>query len=149
MQKEYPNLLFAKDGEIFDFKIGDFIYKTIVLGGAYSVDKYYRLMRGWSWFEDEQPNQEIKDFVEEQLTLNKNQIDLVLSHTCPLKYEPIEWFLSGLDQSTVDKTTEIWLDKIENKLDYKKWYCGHYHGSKKIDKLQFMFEDIDKLRIDD
>ena len=35
----FPNLLFAKDGEIFDLE-GK---KCIVLGGAYSVDKYYRL----------------------------------------------------------------------------------------------------------
>jgi len=27
----------------------------------------------------------------------------------------------------VDKSTEIWLDEIEEQLDYKKWYCGHYH----------------------
>lgn len=149
VQKEYPNILFAKDGEIFDFKIGDFIYKTIVIGGAYSVDKYYRQMRGWNWFEDEQPNQEIKDFVEEQLKIENNEIDIVLSHTCPLKYEPIEWFLSGIDQSKVDKSTEEWLDNIENIIKYQKWYCGHYHGSKKIDKIQFMFNDFDKLRIDD
>ena len=149
VQKEYPNILFAKDGEIFDFKIGDFIYKTIVIGGAYSVDKYYRQMRGWNWFEDEQPNQEIKDFVEEQLKIENNEIDIVLSHTCPLKYEPIEWFMKGLDQSTVDKSTEEWIDNIENIIKYKKWYCGHYHGSKKIDRIQFMYNDFDKLRVDD
>lgn len=149
VQEEFPNLLFAKDGEIFEFKIGNFLYKTIVIGGAYSVDKYYRLMRGWNWFDDEQPNEEIKNFVEEQLELENWEIDIVLSHTCPLKYEPIEWFLKGLDQSTVDKSTEEWLDTIENSTRYKKWYCGHYHGSKKIDRLQFMFEDFDKLRISD
>jgi histidinol-phosphatase (PHP family) len=38
--------------------------KTIVIGGAYSVDKYYRLMRGIHWFADEQPSEEIKNKVE-------------------------------------------------------------------------------------
>ena len=47
VEEEYPNILFAKDGEIFDFEVNNNIYKTIVIGGAYSVDKYYRLMRGW------------------------------------------------------------------------------------------------------
>ena len=67
--------------------------------------------------------------------------------TCPRKYEPTEVFLSGLDQSSVDKSTEDWLDGIEDRLDYKKWYCGHYHTRKQIDKIQFMFEDFDTMFI--
>ncbi|NCC08420.1 MAG: hypothetical protein EOM30_10405 [Clostridia bacterium] len=113
------------------------------LGGAYSVDKYYRLMRGWHWFENEQPSPEIKAFVEKQLAGRGNKIDVVLSHTAPLKYEPTEVFIQGFDQSGVDKSTEKWLDDIETKLNYKKWYCGHYHTAKKIDKLQLMFKNID------
>lgn len=75
------------------------------------------------------------------------KVDIILSHTCPKKYEPTEVFLKGLDQSLVDKSTEEWLDSIEKKTDYKKWCCGHYHTSKKIDKMQFMFENFDVLSI--
>lgn len=32
------------------------------------------------------------------------KIDVVLSHTCPLRYEPTEVFLSMIDQSSVDKS---------------------------------------------
>ena len=42
--------------------------------------------------------------------------------------------------------TEEWLNSIEEKLDYEKWYCGHHHTEKKIDKLRFMFEDIAELK---
>lgn len=137
----YPNILFAKDGEIYDFD-GK---QCIVIGGAYSVDKYYRLAMGWNWFSDEQPSGEIKRRVEKQLAAVGNEIDVVLSHTCPLRYEPTEVFLKEIDQTTVDKSTELWLGEIEKKLTYSKWYCGHYHIAKKIDKLQFMFEDYDVL----
>lgn len=147
VEDAYPNILFAKDGEIFDFEIDDKVYKTVVIGGAYSVDKDYRLSRGFPWFEDEQPSTEIKEYVEGQLESVGNKVDIVLSHTCPLKYEPVEWFLGFIDQSSVDKTTEKWLDNIEEHLEYKKWYCGHYHGSKKIDRLVFMFEDVDILKV--
>lgn len=147
VENEYPNILFAKDGEIFDFNIDGLNYKAIVIGGAYSVDKYYRLNNGFPWFADEQPSYEIKKYVENQLEQVNNTVDIVLSHTCPLKYEPIEWFLSMIDQSSVDKSTELWLDEIEERLAYKKWYCGHYHGSKKIDRMVFMFEDIDVLKV--
>ena len=70
---------------------------------------------------------------------------MVLSHTTPLKYEPVEVFMSGVDQGSVDKSTEIWLDGIEDRLEYKKWYCGHYHTEKKIDKLEIMFEKFDEF----
>ena len=146
IEEEYPNIIFAKDGEVYDFETESGINKKcIVIGGAYSVDKYYRLRNGWEWFEDEQPSDEIKKYVESQLEKYNWEVDIVLTHTCPICYEPIEWFLKGLDQSTVDKTTEMWLGNIEFKLKYNKWYCGHYHGEKKIAKMQFMFESIDVL----
>jgi 3-oxoacid CoA-transferase subunit A len=135
IEDEFPNLLFAKDGEVYDFNG----VSTLVIGGAYSVDKFYRQMMGYMWFKDEQPSECIKKEVEEKLDSIGWKIDCILSHTTPVKYEPVEWFLSGINQSTVDKSTELWLDTIENKLDYKKWYCGHYHGEKKIDKVEFMF----------
>ena len=50
-----------------------------------------------------------------------------------------------MDQSKVDKSTEIWLDSIEDKLTYRKWYCGHYHTEKKTDRLQIMFNDYAAL----
>lgn len=138
-EEEYPNILFGIDGEIYDFN-GK---KSLVIGGAYSVDKMYRLMRGYGWWEDEQPSNEIKAKVEAVVANNK--IDIVLSHTCPLKYEPVEVFLKGINQLQVDKSTEEWLDRIESDVNYEKWYCGHYHTSKKIDKMQFMFEDIEEF----
>ncbi len=56
--------------------------RHLVIGGAYSVDKYYRLENDLLWFADEQPSAEIKTYVEDQIT--KNRIDIVLSHTCPI-----------------------------------------------------------------
>ena len=137
-EEAYPNLLFAKDGEIYNFNNK----KILVIGGAYSVDKEYRQTVGYGWWEDEQPNQEIKDRVLETIKKNNNKVDIVLSHTCPYKYLPYEVFLPGIDQSTVDQSTEKFLDDIENTLNYKKWYCGHYHTEKIVAKIEFMFESI-------
>lgn len=142
IEDAYPDLKFAKDGQIYDFDGKEFI----VIGGAYSVDKFYRVARGVNWFPNEQPSPEIKAEVEAVLDACRWNVYGVLSHTCPVKYEPTEVFLAMIDQSTVDKTTEEWLDRIEDKLDYEKWYCGHYHTEKKIDKLRFMFENIMELK---
>ena len=143
-EEDHPNIIFGKDGEIYDFDG----LKTIVIGGAYSVDKYQRLAYGYPWYYDEQPSDEIKEYVEQQLNNNNWNIDIVLSHTSPICYEPKEAFLPGLDQSKVDKSTEIWLGSIEYKLNYMKWYCGHYHIEKKVDKIEFMFENIDLLKLE-
>ena len=135
-EEQYPNILFAKDGEIFEMDG----LSHMVIGGAYSVDKYYRIARHYGWWPDEQPSEEIKTYVEQQF--QGKHIDVILSHTCPFKYEPVEAFLPMIDQSTVDASTEMWLDKIEAMADYDAWLCGHWHISKRIDKLQFMYHDF-------
>ena len=119
--------------------------KCLIIGGAYSVDKDYRLARGWNWFSDEQPDEEVKEKVEETLRGLNYKVDYILSHTCPLRYMPVEAFLPTIDQSTVDKSTEEWLGKVEARVECERWYCGHYHIEKKIDKMRFVFRDIEML----
>lgn len=138
-EKKYPNILFAKDGEIYDFNG----IKTMPIGGAYSIDKDIRIKNGYEWYASEQPNDEKKNRVRENLLRNNNEIDVILSHTCPYKYMPFEAFVGGVNESGVDKTTELFLDEIENNTDYKKWYCGHFHVDKEIDKMKFMMNDIE------
>ena len=136
-EPEFPNFLFAKDGEIYEL-CG---WRCIAIGGAYSIDKKYR-KRGLNWWEDEQPSDEIKARVETRLAEENWKVDAVLSHTCPLKYIPIEGFLPGFDQLDVDDSTERWLDTIEDKLTYDRWLCGHFHMYKTIDKMLFLYNDF-------
>ena len=136
IEEEYPNLIFAKDGETYNID-GK---KILVIGGAYSVDKQYRLLHGYKWFKDEQLTKEEMDTILEKV--KGKHFDIVLSHACPYKYEPREVFMQGLDQSKVDKSMENFLDEIEENISYDKWYCGHYHTEKQVDKLEFMFGRI-------
>ena len=135
-EEEFPNILFAKDGEIYT--IND--KKCLVIGGAYSVDKEYRLERGFAWFESEQPSKDIMKYVEKQISKNKN-FDLVLTHTCPINTEPRHMFLSGIDQSKVDKTTELFLQRVADIIDFEAWYFGHFHGHWDNGKYHMLFED--------
>ena len=124
VENDFPYIKYANDCPQ-PYQIGD--YKTIVFPGAYSVDKHYRLMMGYSWFEDEQMTEE--EMEEGRLWVQDyKSFDLVLSHTCPCAWEPTDLFLKGLDQSTVDKTTERYLGEIEFHLDYKAWLFGHFHA---------------------
>ena len=146
VEREFPSIKFAKDGEIYDFG-GK---KCIAIGGAYSVDKWHRLISYQHnpytpWFDNEQPSDEIKAYVEQQLEKVGWKVDYIFSHTAPKKYEPEEAFLPGIDQSRVDKTTEEWLDKIEdklNKMKYERWFLGHYHIEKEDEKIKIMYKNV-------
>ena len=138
VEAQFPSILFAKDGEAYDLNG----LQAIAIGGAYSIDWMLRIP-GRSWWPDEQPSPEIKSRVEAKLQQLDWMVDVVLSHTVPLKYEPVEVFLPGIDQRKVDKSTEQWLDQIEDRLQYSKWYAGHYHTQKHIDAMQLLFTDFD------
>ena len=136
-EEEYPNILFAKDGEIYDFDG----YRVMPIGGAYSIDKDYRIASHKPWYISEQPNEEKKEYIRRKL--RDNEIDVILSHTCPYKYMPFEAFIDGVDEVKVDKSTELFLDEIENTTIYQRWYCGHFHVDKEIDKMKFMMHNVE------
>ena len=137
VENDYPNIKYALD-EVALYKI-PYIqynedkspswneYKTLVIPGAYSVDKQYRLQNGWSWFEGEQLTAAEKERGLNLIHSLRNEVDLVLSHTCPISFEPTDLFLPFVDQSMVDKTMERYLGQIEYQLQYKLMLWGHFH----------------------
>lgn len=147
-QPDFPNLKYLIDGNTYYFNS----HSAIVFGGAYSVDKYYRLMQAtlnrtddWTgWFPDEQLTQQ------EMLDINNKVInhhyDLVLSHTCPFDWRPTDLFLPGIDQSTVDNTMEIWMNDLKDKFSWNNWFWGHFHTNKDYyDGRYMLFENIYNL----
>ena len=132
----YPNLIFAKNGELYNIN-GKSI---LVIGGAYSIDKDYRISKGYPWFKDEQLTEKERLNILDEYS--GKHVDIILSHTCPLRYEPKESFKLSLPQIAIDKSMEYFLNEVEQRVDYGKWYCGHYHLEKIVDKLEFMFGRI-------
>lgn len=139
-EENFPNIYFTKDGEVY--KINN--NKILVCGGAYSIDKFQRI-KDISWWEDEQPTKEIKKLVIYNCKKYNWNIDYVFTHTCPRKYIPPEIYFNGFNQNKIDKSTEIFLDAIEQKLNYKKWYCGHFHIDKIDNNIIFMFNNYREL----
>ena len=62
--------------------------------------------------------------------------------TCPAAFVPQEALLPSIDQSTVDTSMEDWLQRIEQRLRYRRWYCGHFHIEKQEGRLRFLHKDI-------
>lgn len=139
-EPEYPNIIYSAPFGIYYFENK----RTLIIGGAYSVDKEYRFMMGWQWFEDEQLSEEEKQAFMRMLAKEPNKnFDYVLTHTCPFHMMPIELFLPNLDQSKIDKSTEKWLEQVYFKINYNKWYFGHYHGnSNRNEKDILLFDRI-------
>lgn len=140
LDHNYPNLWFAQDGG--EYFINNFSFLTI--GGAYSVDKNYRIATNKLWFEDEMLNKNEQEKIFEKIE-NKNY-DFVLTHTCPLEWQPKDKFLPFICQAEVDTTMEKFLTKIKNSIIInKKWFFGHYHCNRKEKEYCILFDIILEL----
>ena len=128
VENKYPYIKYALD-QPAEYKIDD--KSVLVIPGAYSVDKEYRLQRGWTWFKDEQLS--YNERVESYNLLNKTY-NYVLSHTCPTSWMPYirDLFLSQLDQGKIDKTMENYLQYMASNIHWDHWYFGHYHDNRDI-----------------
>lgn len=120
----YSNILYAVDGGEYS------IYgkRILTIGGAYSVDKYYRLSIGYKWVQNEELSKD-----ERAEIFNKvkgNRYDLVFTHTCPSLYMPTDLFLPSIDQDTVSKDMERFLSEVQNNIKFSHWYFGHYHADR-------------------
>lgn len=142
VENDYPNIKYALDEVAiytipFDTKRSSKSHpnpirdlKTLVIPGAYSVDKHYRIISGMSWFEQEQLSEEEMAAGLKLIQQSGKKYDLVLSHTCPIIYEPTDLFLSFVNQSMVDKTMERYMGQIEFNIEYKLWLWGHFHATR-------------------
>ena len=103
-----------------DFKSdGDFLDEwsnMIVQGKMFRVNHF-------SWWKQELPSQEEMDRGEKNLEAVNYKVDFVITHCLP------QTIASELGYFGKDIITE-YFDKLLNKgLEFKKWYCGHYHKS--------------------
>ena len=148
-QKKYPNILYVyDDGGLYN--IDD--YNFLFVPGAYSVDKYYRLESHLAYNPDEQltvkEQNRLIDLVKECNT-QRIPIDFVVGHTFPLHIEPYyrDLFLAFIDQSSVDKNMEKFLDILsedfEQNFAFKHYFGGHCHDDRELNsKYTMLYHDI-------
>lgn len=136
-------------------------HSILVIGGAYSIDKWYRLARaGYApeeaetadpkkcgWFKDEQLTEDERGDIWDKVQ-NKHY-DFVFTHTAPLDWEPTDLFLNGIDQSTVDKSMEVWLNRLKDCFTWGVYCFGHYHADRlerpHVEQFYMEYEDIDTI----
>lgn len=126
---------------IFHLKRGEIFHldnNTIfTMGGAFSLDREYR-EKNVDWWEDEIPSRNEMIYGQNNLfNYYNNSVDYILTHSAPkLIYSQV---FKPLYYSNFDN----YLDELYTTIKFKKWYCGHYHINKEIDKLRMV--DIDNI----
>lgn len=96
--------------------------RIFTMGGAHSPDWAHRTP-GDSWWPEEMPSEEDYAEARDNLLAVGNEVDLVLTHTCPT--EVVEE-LVGDDFANADELTN-WLQRLYDKLKFNHWYFGHFH----------------------
>ena len=138
-EEAYPNIKYFKDFGVYQISR----YKVGVIGGAYSVDKEYRLLNGWQWF----PNEQLSYLEQDQCynLFKENDFDLILTHTCPYDWRPTDLFLSFIDQSKVDSSMEEFLNNIKE-ITAARWAFGHYHDDRLVRPgVEMYYRNIEDL----
>ena len=145
VENKFPNIKYFVDGE--NYLING--HHCLVIGGAYSVDKYWRLQSGENsgWFPEEQLTKTEMRTIE--IDTYNETFDFVFTHTCPYSWRPTDLFIRGIDQSMVDTTMEVWMDKLKETFNWGMWCFGHYHADRKERKNVYQFYhniiDIEEL----
>ena len=154
-EEQYPNIRYLMDGAVYNF--GG--YNTLVIGGAYSVDKYWRLARfgkseeeakdHWTgWFPAEQLTEE--EMTSIQFNVHDCNFDFILTHTCPYTWQPFDLFMTSVDQRTVDNTMERWMDTLKEEITWNcAWLFGHFHEDRivrpHVEMYMNDFETLDEI----
>ena len=154
-EPDYPNIRYFAD--FSEYMING--YKVAVIGGAYSVDKWWRLHnagiyskldKGYfnpkktGWFYNEQLND--KEMGEAFNLLKDKSYDFVLTHTCPISWEPIDLFLSSIDQNEVDTSMENFLENLKDNIQFKAWLFAHFHRDRlERPHVEQYYNDIESL----
>lgn len=98
---------------------------------------YFRI-RDFSWWDLELPTKEEMNNGIKNLEKVNYKVDYVISHCCPTNIQA----LLGGGTYKKDYLTD-YLQKISEKLEFKKWYFGHYHNNRQVnDKYALLYEDI-------
>lgn len=148
MLEEYPEIDFL-GGKAH--KISDKIYhlmrgqiyninskKIFTFGGASSHDKDSR-KEGKSWWSRELPSENEINIAIKNLTKANWEVDIVITHCAPSSIQRL------INPSYDENILTDFLDNVKEKLIFEKWYFGHYHIDKQIDKNLFaVFNSISK-----
>ncbi len=112
--------------------------KFFTMGGASSTDSEWR-EPGKSWWSAELPNDSEYEEARKNLEKNNYTVDYVVTHCIGNNVMDQMRF-----SRTYDKLTAF-LEEIDRKLTYKKWFFGHYHNDTIYGKHEMLYDRVIKI----
>lgn len=119
------SVLHLMRGQIFDL-CGSSVF---VMGGATSVDRAARVP-GESWWPRELPSPAEYAEAEANLAARGWRVDYVVTHCCATRLLDAVYEGRGVWQGA-DELTD-WLDALEHRLVFRRWYFGHHHRDRDL-----------------
>jgi len=117
--------------------------KIMGVGGAYSIDKIYRI-ENRDWFKQEVPSYE----EEHRILSYKGQLDYLISHTIP--HRCVEYIEDLNGKLVFDDITRNLLDEVVDKYKPEYMFCGHWHVHQIFDCIDGLYTKVEILNnIDD
>ena len=135
--RRYPHLVHLLRGEVYT--IGG--VRIFCMGGAESViDRKYRT-EGVDWWPEELPSDAEYANAEANLAACGWKVDYVLTHCASSRMEPAALWPSSRFAPPMGNRLTRWLDTLEDKLEFRHWYFGHYHKTFGIDEKHSLLLD--------
>lgn len=143
------NIIHLMRGQVFTIENKTFF----TMGGGTSIDKEWRLQwkyeqnqylkRGKSpkkiWWEQELPTEDEILEAKKNLSANQNRVDYILTHTQSNLF--MERQLQFIKENSI---LTNFLDYVVENVQYKRWFCGHFHVDREYDafKVSILYENI-------
>lgn len=135
VHKLRPNIIHVLRGEVVE--IND--KKIFCFGGAFSIDREYRELNVSYWEEELPTENDYKNGIH-NLEKHNYQVDYIVTHTCP--YETVN-LLNLRHIAAEEYPLQNYLEWIRQKVEYKRFYFGHWHLDKELWRNQrVIFNDI-------
>ena len=94
-----------------------------------------------SWWVQELPSEEEMQEGLYNLSLHGKKVDFIVSHCCSSSTQAV----IGVGMYKPDMLTQ-YLEQIQQKVTYKKWFIGHYHDNKNVNgKEVLLYEQIIRI----
>ena len=106
----------------------------------------YRV-KHYSWWEEELPTEEELEEGRKNLQSVDYKVDYVIAHCMASRMQDAleEYYKFPFKHFTADILTDFF-DELEDKLEFKKFYCGHYHEELMLDeKHEILYKAIKPL----
>ena len=119
--------------------------KIFTFGGGFSIDKARRT-EFISWWSQELPNNE--EFKKGLKSLQKvnNKVDYIITHSVPeIMFKKLRQVFWMDEKIAGEEQLREYFDMLITTIDYKGWYCGHFHQNWTVDKFNFLYFDIKEL----